>query len=104
MASAQHFFDTSRNFSYWFWGLLYIVMAVFSCIGLFLMKKTQGWKNYTLLCLLLSMLAYAVLNMVWDAEYITQDFGASPLTNSTINAFDNLCHWTITQAYLKVAF
>ena len=62
--SAENFLNVS-NFIFLYGDLiLYVLMALGAAISINTMRISQGWRNYTLLILLMSILAYALMYVV----------------------------------------
>ena len=85
--------------------MLYFVTAVLAIWSLYLSFKHDFAKNRTLLVLLIAIFAYSVLQQWVNIEWIINNkfFGYS-LIYATGYAFENTCHWAITQAYIQTAY
>jgi len=78
-------------------------MAVNALLCIAYMLCTQGWRNYTLFILLVSILAYGAGLVVYELAYI-QESQYAPLLVSICFAVGGSIHWLITQSYIKVAY
>lgn len=68
------------------------------------MIRHREWNNRVLLVLLLAFMAYSILQTVQNIEWVIEKYPAYPLLFSLGYAAENICHWTVTQTYIKTAF
>ena len=69
------------------------------------MLHTQGWRNYTLFILLLTILSYSVMEVIFYTFFVLErEQGPYALIGTLANAMEGQIHWIITQSYLKVAY
>jgi hypothetical protein len=97
--NAQAFSDGCYTFFAYFLVALGVFMALWSMVGIELMRRTQGWKNTALLLLLFAILVYSITGILY---WITYTLEAT--TDSVSLAADNVCHWVITQTYFLTAY
>ena len=103
--SAERFQNGTVVFSIYYLFALFGVTTLGSLHGIYLMQLSQGWRNYTLLALLLMIfgqaVGYLLMNYWWNLKY---DWKPVPILTALILVFDLEIHWLISKTYLKVAF
>jgi len=94
------FSQTASTFSEYFIYTLYTTTSILSVCALITQYRTQGFRNKSLLLLLIFILFYSI--DYWVYNYL--GFHGSYPGGSLLSGSEVMCHWIITYAYIKVAF
>ena len=95
----NNFSSDANIFNEYFIYTLYTTTSLLSLTAIFMQWKTQGFKNKSLLLLLICILFFSV--DCWVYNYL--EYNGSLPSAALLNGSEAICHWIITYTYIKVA-
>jgi len=96
----NNFSSDANIFNEYFIYTLYTTTSLLSLTAIFMQWRTQGFKNKSLLLLLICILFYSV--DYWVYNYL--EYNGSLPSAALLNGSEAICHWIITYTYIKVAY
>ena len=104
MVTAESFHKFAVKFSYIYYVVFLAVACIFLVTAFIVMSVTQGFKNCNLILLLVTLFTLQLVQVAYAIELLDDKPGLGLATFTFLIFNDTLCHWLVTQTYIKVAF
>lgn len=104
MVSAESFHAFALEFTYIYYAVFLALACLILIAAFIIMGATQGFKNCNLIALLVTLFTLQLVQVFYEIAMLIDntDFQIASFTGIIFN--DTLCHWLVTQTYIKVAF